>query len=150
MMQYDNALQIISDLDIAVDIAMQRRDMVDWPKVVLGIAIRENVYEKYDPLYYERRYGEGGLGDYENMEATYDAGTHTLEIEDVATGNPRFEPTDGRIDEIVENGGPWNYALRPDPGPRPFYSKAEELMESRIGEYDAALEEIINNILNGT
>lgn len=114
-----------------------------------------NVYAKYfpwppnnGPWKYKRR-GFGGIMSDKYNILTTNAAPGSLEIvmENIAPGNSAFSPTDGagQPADSVENGGPWNYPLNPDPGPRPFMEKAAE-MYIESGEAEAALVRAIQSI----
>lgn len=92
-------------------------------------SVKDNVYAKYFPKYYIRRdYGGIMNENYNRLTEQATAGNLAIVIENTAPGNAQFEPTDGagQPADSVENDGPWNYPLTPDPGPRPFMEEAAE------------------------
>lgn len=150
MIEYEDANQILAELSLAVDIAMEGKDIADLAKAALRVSIQENVYGQYSPFMYKRRGDEGGLADYDNIQATYHPADKELEIEAIATGNPNYTPTDGRLDDLIESG---TYNYRPADGslgPRPFYEKAEAMLEAQMPIIEDAVAETINSILDGS
>lgn len=118
-------------LNTAVQSAMEG-PVADTAKAFLADAVETEVYDVYDPVYYERKKNEGGLSDIDNMEATYDAANMTLEVEDVR----RDEETGRLVAPVVESGRGYRYF---SPGARPFHKVAEENM-AKTGELERALE----------
>lgn len=114
-----------------------------------------NVYTKYYPFpanngpwVYKRRGFDGIMKeDYNILSKDATPGDLEIIMENVAPGNPSFEPTDGAgaPADAVENDGPWNYELHPDPGPRPFMQPAaEQYVDS--GRAEAALQAALNRM----
>ena len=58
-------------------------DVSEVAKNALREAVYEEVYAAYTPTVYERQMDSGGLSDKENMMATVDVATRTLEVEDI-------------------------------------------------------------------
>lgn len=111
-------------------------------------SVEQNVYGAYSPMLYQRR-GMGGImnPDYNILSKEAAPGDLEIIVENIAPGNPDFEPTDGAgaTADAVENNGPWNYALSPDPGPRPFMQPAaDQYVDS--GQADAALQAALNRM----
>lgn len=112
-------------------------DVSEVAKNALREAVYEEVYAAYTPVIYERQMDNGGLSDKENMMATVDVATRTLEVEDIRS--------DGGVN-VAENveGGYWmpNGVYM---GPRPFHKPAEEKMMAS-GEAESALESGLKNL----
>lgn len=141
-------------LDKAVDYVMQN-DVADVAVGAIQGAIQTEVYNKYTPKMYVRSLDTGGLQDPHNIDRKYDAVTKTLELQDVRndpeTMDWRWRKTadpDNTVADIVEKGGPYQYPLRPDPGPRPFHSVAEQWL-SRNKYFDRALQTGVTTLLRG-
>lgn len=80
----DFAAQFSAELDRAIQYAMEN-DVASAVRVSLAEAVETEVYDAYDPHMYIRRGPmDGGLQDQspDNMEATYDPQTKTLEVQD--------------------------------------------------------------------
>jgi hypothetical protein len=122
--------------------------MVDGLHSQIVVSVQQNVYSAYEKKLYERR-DMGGIMSPNYNELTKEASPNDLsiEIENKAPGNPDFSPTDsvGVPADAVEHGGPWNYRLSPDPGPRPFMEEAAE-MYVQTGEAGSALQQALNSI----
>lgn len=121
---------------------------VDGLHTEIQNSVRDNVYAKYDPIVYIRR-NMGGImnPDYNILSKEAAPGDLEIIMENVAPGNPDFIPTNGAgvPADAVENNGPWNYALSPDPGPRPFMQPAaEQYVDS--GQAEAALQAALNRM----
>ena len=85
-------------------------------KQKMVIAVETSVYRVYDPVQYNRRYGNGGLGARENMHIEeIPNGIYVRDIAPLDNGR-----TDYALDDIVVNG------LGRMPFPRDFYSQCEE------------------------
>lgn len=89
------------------------------------------VYAVYEPRMYERRGGDGGLGDMENMVSTVSGGTLTVTNETSFNSGYGTSNSGSNLDELVEygDGGGGHHYDYPDRGfyqPRPFIQKTEE------------------------
>lgn len=104
--------------------------LVDGMHEAIKQSVQANVYARYQPKAYVRRY-EGGIMSEAYNELTKEATEDDLSIvmTNTAPGNPNFHPYDGAgvPADAVEKDGPWNFPLDPDPGPRPFLEPAKEL-----------------------
>lgn len=112
-------------------------DVTEVAKNALREAVYEKVYATYSPTVYIRQMDEGGLSDKENMMATVDVATRTLEVEDIRS--------DGGLNVAAEvEGGFWmpNGVWM---GPRPFHKPAEDKMMAS-GEAESALESGLKNL----
>lgn len=84
-------------------------------------AVQTSVYSVYDPVEYNRRYGNGGLGASENIKV--DEIDNGIMLKDIAPlDNGR---TDYALDDIIVNRGVLGY-----PQGRDFYSETIEQMEN--------------------
>lgn len=121
---------------------------VDGLHTEIQNSVEQNVYGAYSPRIYTRRGMSGIMNpDYNILSKEASPGDLEIIMENVAPGNPDYEPTDGVgvPADAVENNGPWNYTLSPDPGPRPFMQPAaEQYVDS--GQAEAALQAALNRI----
>ena len=132
----DFAAQFSADLDRAIQYAMEN-DVASAVRVSLAEAVETEVYDAYDPHMYIRRGPmDGGLQDQspDNMEATYDPQTRTLEVQDMS----RDEKTGRLVAPVVESGEgyrfPWDGQR-----PRPFHKRAQEIVVES-GWFESALQ----------
>lgn len=142
MATFDDANEILTELKSTISQTLGNSMYQDIFRSCLERSIEQNVYGEYTPMMYERRGTSGGLADPENIDITYNSAEMELLIEDVATGNPNYEPYDtGRIDDYIESGTYYYYPAEGGLGARPFYEQAETQMEK-------ALEELLGLIIN--
>lgn len=88
--------------------------------------IEREVYDKYEPTTYERKYDDGGLSDLENMEAKI-IKKNTLSIQNIR----RDEENNRLVAPIVESGKGYTYDFKYNGISRPFTLKtAEELKKN--------------------
>ena len=86
-------------------------EVAETVKEEMVIAVETSVYRVYDPVQYNRRYGNGGLGARENMHVEeIPNGIYVRDIAPLDNGR-----TDYALDDIVVNG------LGRMPFPRDFY-----------------------------
>ena len=112
-------------------------DVSEVAKNALREAVYEEVYAAYTPTVYQRQMDSGGLSDKENMMATVDVATRTLEVEDIRSDEG------ANVAAKVEDGyrmpnGVWMV-------PRPFHKPAEDKMMAS-GEAESALESGLKNL----
>ena len=80
--------------------------------------IQEKVYGVYNPEVYERRYGNGGLMDEENIKGEVKKGDLTVENKTPPNPEARDGATvDKNLIEVIETGIGYDYD---NPGARPF------------------------------
>lgn len=109
-------------------------EVADEVKDEMVTAVETSVYRVYDPVQYNRRYGNGGLGARENMQVTEIP--NGISVRDIAPlDNGR---TDYALDDIVVNG------LGRMPFPRDFYSECKERLEI-TGNHKEALKQGFKN-----
>lgn len=109
-------------------------EVADEVKDEMVTAVETSVYRVYDPVQYNRRYGNGGLGARENMQVT--EMPNGISVRDIAPlDNGR---TDYALDDIVVNG------LGRMPFPRDFYSECKEQLEI-TGNHKEALKQGLKN-----
>lgn len=109
-------------------------EVADEVKDEMVTAVETSVYRVYDPVQYNRRYGNGGLGARENMQVTEIP--NGISVRDIAPlDNGR---TDYALDDIVVNG------LGRMPFPRDFYSECKEQLEI-TGNHKEALKQGLKN-----
>lgn len=123
------AKQMLQKVKSAVADAMNTT-LLDGMHEAIKQSVQANVYARYQPKAYVRRY-EGGIMSEAYNELTKEATEDDLSIviTNTAPGNRDFPPYDGAgvPADAVEKGGPWHFPLDPDPGPRPFLEPAKEL-----------------------
>lgn len=109
-------------------------EVADEVKDEMVTAVETSVYRVYDPVQYNRRYGNGGLGARENMQVTEIP--NGISVRDIAPlDNGR---TDYELDDIVVNG------LGRMPFPRELYSECKEQLEI-TGNHKEALKQGLKN-----
>lgn len=140
----------MDDLDIAISGVMQT-DVAEIIKAEISESAKENVYAAYEPKFYSRRMGDGGVMDLRTMEQAYDGSqpdVKTLEVYSTAPWQQLWGgayPKDDLSDAIEAGTEKYHMAKA---GPRPFYGPAERhLMET--GLIDAVLENGVRIEMDG-
>ena len=136
-------------LDIAVALTMQN-EVFEEARACILTAVFPDVYEKYTPHGknpYERRYDNGGLSDYQNIELVASGTTgsgYEIEVRDMAEGIDG----EGPIDQVIETGVGYSWTesdiYKKQPYPRPFYADAEKMMINN-GLFENALRRGLQN-----
>lgn len=124
----------LARLDAAIGQTMET-SVADAARNYIADAVESEVYAVYTPVVYERRGKEhGGLADTspDNMVATYNTVTRTLEIRDMSRDNISSR----LVAPIVESGA--GYTYDPGTGPRPFHRVAEQNFKAS-GEFEKTL-----------
>ena len=106
-------------------------DVSEVAKNALREAVYEEVYAAYTPTVYVRQMDSGGLSDKENMMATVDVASRTLEVEDVRSDNGTNVAAKVESGYKMQNGA--------EMGARPFHKPAEDRLIA-TGEAESALE----------
>lgn len=106
-------------------------DVSEVAKNALREAVYEEVYAAYTPTVYERQMDSGGLSDKENMMATVDVATRTLEVEDIRSDDGTNVAAKVESGYKMQNGA--------EMGARPFHKPAEDRLIA-TGEAESALE----------
>lgn len=88
--------------------------------------IDKEVYDKYTPKYYIRRYERGGLADPTNFDTTIDVYGNTIEITVKSIAEPSGEAGGYYLDAMIVNGTPTM------PMKRDFYEATREVMRERL------------------
>ena len=88
--------------------------------------IDKEVYDKYRPKYYIRRYEYGGLADPTNFESTIDVYGNTIEITVKNITEPSGRADGYFLDAMIVNGTPTM------PMKRDFYEATREVMRERL------------------
>lgn len=124
-------------LSAAIDNAMQN-EVLDEVKDAMQLAIQERVYDAYQPSMYVRRgdgmeRGTGALTDPDVMEHSYNNGTHTLVVRDMAKGGDPKRPdrAEQLLAPIIESGEGYTWErseIAQSKAPRPFHEAAEEYL----------------------
>lgn len=104
--------------------------LLDGMHEAIKQSVQTNVYGRYQPKAYARRDENGIMSEsYNVLTKEAKADSLSIVITNIAPGNAEYEPADGAgvPADSVEQGGPWNFPLDPDPGPRPFLEPAKEM-----------------------
>ena len=88
--------------------------------------IDREVYDKYTPKFYIRRYERGGLADPTNFDTTIDVYGNTIEITVKSIAEPSGEAGGYYLDAMIVNGTPTM------PMRRDFYEATREVMRERL------------------
>lgn len=133
---YDEVSEMLAALEPAVEAAMKSGAVEAAVIEVFQASLDETVYSKYKPEMYERRYDSpGGLRAKSSIKYTVKG--LGAELEDVATGNPRYDPHDTEhIDYYIERG---LYFYRKPNKARPIYEPADEEL-TNSARVDKAME----------
>lgn len=124
-------------LDRAIDSVMQGR-VVDGVRDQIATSVQEDVYDVYDPKFYSRRAGNGGMKSKskKNMEVTsYDSSTKTLTIthkvdwQQLKGGTP---PSND-LTEVIQNNQVYGAP------PRQYIDEAENTYAKSAFEIDLEL-----------
>lgn len=140
----------MDDLDNAISGVMQT-DVADIIKAEISESAKENVYAAYEPKFYSRRMGDGGVMDTRTMEQSYDGSqpdVKTLEVYSTAPWQQLWGgtvPKDDLSDAIEAGTKKYNMAKA---GPRPFYGPAERHL-TETGLIDAVLEKGVEIEMDG-
>lgn len=114
-MKFNNLNDLFNHIEADIQDTMVN-EVAETVKEEMVIAVETSVYRVYDPVQYNRRYGNGGLGARENMHVEeIPNGIYVRDIAPLDNGR-----TDYALDDIVVNG------LGRMPFPRDFYSECEE------------------------
>ncbi|MBP0956215.1 MAG: hypothetical protein J5997_02485 [Oscillospiraceae bacterium] len=114
-MKFNNLNDLFNHIEADIQDTMVN-EVAETVKEEMVIAVETSVYRVYDPVQYNRRYGNGGLGARENMHIEeIPNGIYVRDIAPLDNGR-----TDYALDDIVVNG------LGRMPFPRDFYSECEE------------------------
>ena len=117
---------------IKSEIGMQMVKLAPTCRTVFATHAKNDVLDAYVPTVYERRGPDGGgIEDEKSYEITVDVPELTMTIESTATGNPRYEKTDGwdpgYITDIIESGEGYNWKhseIYLEKTPRPWMEEA--------------------------
>jgi hypothetical protein len=140
----------MDDLDSAISGVMQT-DVAEIIKAEISESAKENVYPAYEPRFYSRRMGEGGVMDTRTMEQSYDGSQPDAKTLVVSSGAPWQQlwggtvPMDDLSDAIETGTKKYNMAKA---GPRPFYGPAERHL-AETGLIDAVLEKGVEIEIGG-
>ena len=136
---FDDAL---TDIEKQIDEFMKAGDTKELIAKMFAFETGENVYLKYDNTEYERRIGDGGLGDWRNYDVINGSEKMSLIISNETKGNPRYADMmgggydPGYITDIIESGdGYWwtHSKIYKERTPRPFMDiAANKVMDDYI------------------
>lgn len=119
-MKFNNLNDLFKKIENDIQDTMQN-EVAENVKDEMIDAVQTSVYSVYDPVEYNRRYGNGGLGASENIKV--DEIDNGIMLKDIAPlDNGR---TDYALDDIIVNRGVLGY-----PQGRDFYSETIEQMEN--------------------
>lgn len=103
-----NLKELEKELRKRIDVAMLT-DVAQAASDVMIDHIQQDVYDVYEPFYYDRRYDDGGLADPNNIVSSIEG--NTLIIENYTLGNQYVggywgisKNTDKPISNIIETG----------------------------------------------
>lgn len=114
-MKFNNLNDLFAHIEADIQDTMVN-EVANEVKDEMVTAVETSVYRVYDPIQYNRRYGNGGLGARENMQVEeIPNGIYVRDNAPLDNGR-----TDYALDDIVVNG------LGRMPFPRDFYSECEE------------------------
>lgn len=130
-----NLKELEKELYKRINIALDT-DVADTVKDVMTDHIIQDVYDKYDPTAYQRRYNDGGLLDSENIVATIGDDGELL-VQNVTMGSgtyyiPNIKKTftsanaDKFITPVIEYGKGYDVV---DIEPRPFIQNTHDDLE---------------------
>lgn len=135
------------------EIGMQLVKTAPICRTMFATHAENEVLDKYDNTVYERRgKSGGGIEDEKSYEITVDVPNLTMTIESTATGNPRYEKTDGwdpgYITDIIESGEGYNWkhsVIFREQIPRPWMEEAgDDFVDNVLPDYiDGALKKLL-------
>jgi len=132
-----------------------KTNVADVVKIKIDEHIGTDVYNTYNPVVYERRWGNG-IRDFDNMQVEVDSKTCTLSVRDVAPlEGPRLNSyksyEENNLAGLIEHGAynPWaKYGARDGAWtePRPFMTNAQKDIKEHPEDI---IQELKNDIENG-
>ena len=125
MATYNEVFEIEKAIDTALEKSMTGGEIDDVAKLVLRMAIEENVYS-YPPGMYIRRDRNGGLSDMRLMVADYDKQSRELTVTTEAMGT--YSQQGKHLDTLVETGTEFDWGGNAI-FKRTFYPRANRLAE---------------------
>ena len=135
---------VFAELEEKIDKYMKSPDTHEQIAKKFAYETGEHVYGKYDNQQYERRLGQGGLGDWENYEVI-DNGKMSVIVTNETKGNERYADMTGGgydpgyINDIIESGsGYWwtRSQIYKEKIPRPFMDIAADKVFEEIILHD--------------
>lgn len=142
MGELSNMIRKVSSLDGAIEDAL-RHEVSDVIRQFIVDAAYENVYEAYEPEFYNRRNGNGGILDKDSI--TVEVIGNELIAMDTKAGTAGYrgwqqlwggDIPEGRLAEAIATGDE-RYNME-EAGPRPFHEKAKQ-MALESGQVEEAL-----------
>ena len=129
--EYENAAELYADLLNDIEKVVAKEISKEMIKIEQE-TIDKEVYAKFTPKVYQRRYDDGGLRSEANMETkiSMEGNGITIEVLNTTTGGPHSCPGyyRGYIQPLVEEGiYIWNGEMPP---PRPFIDPAQEVIDN--------------------
>lgn len=140
--EYENAAELYADLLNDIEKVVAKEISKEMIKIEQE-TIDKEVYAKFTPKVYQRRYDDGGLRSEANMETKIgmEGDSVIIEVLNTTTGGSHSCPGyyRGYIQPLVEEGiYIWNGEMPP---PRPFIDPAQEVIDNT---------DRIDDILDGT
>ena len=129
--EYEDAAELYADLLNDIEKVAAKEISKEMIKIEQE-TIDKEVYAKFTPKVYQRRYDDGGLRSEANMETkiSMEGNGITIEVLNTTTGSPHSCPGyyRGYIQPLVEEGiYIWNGEMPP---PRPFIDPAQEVIDN--------------------
>lgn len=129
--EYEDAAELYADLLNDIEKVVAKEISKEMIKIEQE-TIDKEVYAKFTPKVYQRRYDSGGLRSEANMETkiSMEGDSIIIEVLNTTTGGPHSCPGyyRGYIQPLVEEGiYIWNGEMPP---PRPFIDPAQEVIDN--------------------
>ena len=134
-MKFNNLNDLFNHIEADIQDTMVN-EVAETVKEEMVIAVETSVYRVYDPVQYNRRYGNGGLGARENMHI--EEIPNGIYVRDIAPLDNGRTDTGYMLDDIVVNG------LGRMPFERDMYSECKEQLEI-TGNHKEALKQGLKN-----
>lgn len=120
-MDFNNLEELYSDLENKRKIVLGK--LGECAKELLNETIDEEVYNSYQPRYYQRRYKNGGYGDENNIHIKFISPNYLkITNETLANGDEYGQ----RLDNIIEEG---IYSWKNHPNERPVFDITKQKIE---------------------
>lgn len=132
-MKFNNLNDLFKHIEADIQDTMVN-EVANEVKEEMIVSIEASVYRMYDPIQYNRRYSNGGLGAMDNLKVEeIPNGIYVRDIAPLDNGR-----TDYALDDIVVNG------LGRMPFERDFYSECVEKLET-TGNHKEILKQGLRN-----
>ena len=143
---YEDVVELYKDLLSDVEKTVAKEISKEIIKIEQE-TIDKEVYAKFTPKVYQRRYDDGGLRSEANMETwiSVEGDSVIIEVENTTTGSPHSCPNyyRGYIQPLIEEGiYIWNGEMPP---PRPFIDPTQEVIDD-TNRIDDVLDRVLKNL----